>query len=201
MAERKIEGKIEGTVETDEEVNKVPQASRSGEGSKEEKPSRERGVQHVKDDEDVEFDPATHAQPEEVNPEGEEEVYAGGLTPEAMEVAEQIDKEFPRRSQLLGLRDLIDGLIGRTGQLPERPAVPLVQSAGGLPPVLDDDGNEDRSGGMDHKAAAKAADIEPELLLDYAVRQDRTPLGEPLGPRILRFVRADGSKDAVVLEK
>jgi len=168
---------------------------------KEEKPAREQGVQHIKDDEDVEFDAAAHAQPEPVNPEGEEEVYAGGLSPEALEVAAQIDKEFPRRSQLLGLRDLIDGLIGRTGQVPEQPAVPLVQSSGGLPPVLDDDGNEDRSGGMDHKAAAKAADLEPAQLLDYAVRQDRTPLGEPVGPRILRFVRADGSKDAVVLEK
>ncbi len=182
----------------------APQASRSGETPpKEETPSRTQGVQHIKDDDEetTPFDARAHAQSETVNPEGEEEVYAGGLSPEALEVAAQIDKEFPRRSQLLGLRDVIDGLIGRTGQVPAQQERPLVQSAGELPPVLDDDGNEDRSGGLDHKAAAKAADLKPEQLLDYAVRQDRTPLGEPLGPRVLRFVRADGTKDAVVLDK
>jgi hypothetical protein len=169
--------------------------------TKEETPSRAQGVQHVDDDKDVEFDAATHAQPEEVHPEGQEEVYAGGLTPEAQEIAAQIDKEFPRRSQLMGLRDLIDGLIGRTGQVPPQPEVPLVQSSGNLPVVVDEDGNEDRGGGLDHKAAAKAADLEPEQLLDYAVRQNRTPLGEPVGPRVLRYVKSDGTKDAVVLEK
>jgi hypothetical protein len=178
----------------------MPQA-KNPDPPKEEKPSREQGVQHIDDDKNEEFDARTHASAEPVNPEGEEEVYAGGLSPEALEVAEQIDKEFPRRSQLLGLRDLIDGLIGRTGQVPEQPQVPLVQSAANLPPVLDEDGNEDRSGGMDHAAAAKAADLEPDQLVDYAVRQDRTPLGEPVGPKVLRYVRADGTKNAVALDK
>jgi hypothetical protein len=184
----------------------MPPVRRDPQPPKEEKPSTAQGVQHIEDDEDAEMETKEKQEATDkalaaergADGNGEEEVFATGiaeLNPADMEELEALAQEkLPSRNALTVFRDLLDQMIRRTpAPQPTGRARPLVEVAGDYP-VL-----EDRTGGLDLKAAAKAADIDPEDMLDYAVRQRVDATGEPVGPKYLRYVTAQGRKEAVEL--
>lgn len=87
--------------------------------------------------------------------------------------------------ELTRLRGAVEHALSQKGYEPERETGPtLMELSDGLPVVEDD---------TDVESAASAVDVDEDQVISFAVRQANRD-GKGIGPKYLRVVLADGSK-------